>query len=85
MIPQRDERDAVHGIIYRELCHGTIRATSRKRCLEIIERARGEGADGVILGCTEIGLLIDASDTTLAVLDSTRIHVESALEVAANE
>lgn len=85
LIPQKDERDAIHGIIYSELCHGRVRDTSRKRCLEIIERAGGDGADGVILGCTEIGLLIDASDTTLAVLDSTRIHVEAALEVAANE
>jgi aspartate racemase len=82
MVPKTDEREEVHAIIYRELCLGVLHSSSRSRYLEIIQRASDRGADGVILGCTEIGLLVSASDFDLPVLDSTRIHAKKALEFA---
>ena len=85
MIPGTEEREMIHATIFRELCRGDIRESSRVRFLEIIERARTRGADSVILGCTEIGLLIDASHTTTTLFDSTRIHAQAALEYALDD
>jgi aspartate racemase len=85
MVPPPAEREVVNDIIYHELCRGIVNEDSRSRYLQIIDEARHSGADGVILGCTEIGLLISSRDVELPVLDSTLIHAEYAMEYALNE
>lgn len=81
-VPNAAGRLAVHEIIYQELCRGRIEAPSRQVFLELIEAAHNAGADSVILGCTEVGLLISATDTDLPVFDSTHIHARAALDFA---
>lgn len=81
-VPNAAGRLAVHEIIYQELCRGRIEAPSRQVFLELIEAAHNAGADSVILGCTEVGLLISATDTDLPVFDSTHIHAQAALDFA---
>lgn len=78
--PDAAGRALVHEVIYDELCRGIIRARSKEAYLEVIERLRLEGVDGVILGCTEITLLLDPSDITLPVFDTTAIHAEAGVE-----
>lgn len=80
MVPNASDRQAVHEIIFGELCCGIIRDASRQRYVEIINRGRADGADCVILGCTEIGLLIGAGDIDLPVFDSTLIHADAAVQ-----
>ena len=71
LVPRPEERDEVHRIIYEELCRGRVEAASRARYRAIVERAvREEGADGVILGCTEITLLLSQADCTVPVFAS---------------
>jgi aspartate racemase len=83
IVPGEADRAAVHQIIFAELCRGVVSPQSKERFLEIIVRAtEEEGADGVILGCTEIGLLISQADVTLPVFDTTALHVEAALDFA---
>jgi aspartate racemase len=82
MVPDERGRELVHRIIYEELCVGIVRAQSKAAYLEEIERLRRQGADGVILGCTEVGLLLGPEDTDLPMFDTTRLHVEKALDVA---
>lgn len=85
LVPDEAERTDVHRIIYEELCRGRIEPTSEVRYLEIVDRAiREEGADGVILGCTEITLLLSQSDFEIPVFDTTALHVEAALDFAAD-
>lgn len=80
-VPDAAGREAVHRVIYEELCIGIVRDDSRRRYREVIEAAReAQGVDAVILGCTEVGLLIDGSDTALPVVDSTEAHVKAALD-----
>ena len=69
-------------MIFDELCQGIVKAESRKRFIDIIARGRDAGADSVILGCTEIGLLITADDTDLPIFNSTKIHAEAAVNFA---
>jgi len=78
LIPEAREVEVVNSIIYDELCLGTILETSKERYLQIIEGLKNRGAQGVILGCTEIGLLIKQEDTDLPVFDTTRIHAVKA-------
>jgi aspartate racemase len=80
LVPTADDRRAVHDIIFEELCVGIIRDKSFHRNLDEIENARSQGADGVILGCTEIGLLIGAEHIDLPVFDSTLLHADAALD-----
>lgn len=70
----------VHDIIYDELCNGIVRDESRARYVEIINELEQQGAQGVILGCTEIGMLIKPDDVDCVVFDTTEIHIEKALE-----
>ena len=80
-IPPAPACEIVHHIIYEELCRGIIRPQSRKAYLDIIGQAADEfGVDGVILGCTEIGMLIGAQDTKLAVFDTTSLHCKAAID-----
>lgn len=78
LIPNEPEIEAVNHIIYDELCSGIISEASKQQYLQIIERLAGQGAQGVILGCTEIGLLIRQEDTDLPVFDTTKIHATKA-------
>jgi aspartate racemase len=82
IIPSGTDRQTVHDIIYDELCQGEIKATSKQQYMEIIDRLAVDGAQGIILGCTEIGLLIKQADVALPVFDTTQIHATAAVEVA---
>ncbi len=82
LVPERDDRDAVHSIIFDELCQGVVSDNSRSRYREIIKRGKANGADSVILGCTEIGMLIVAADCDLPMFDSTFLHADAAVEFA---
>ena len=82
LAPPANARQTVHDVIYGELCHGVIRGESREKYQKIIGELAGEGAEAVILGCTEIGLLISAEDSALPVFDSTVIHARAAVEFA---
>ena len=80
-IPDAPSRKIVHDIIYDELCRGRIAQTSRRAYQQVIaEAAEQKGCDGVILGCTEIGLLISQNDTSLPVFDTTALHCERAVD-----
>ncbi|MGN6095814.1 MAG: aspartate/glutamate racemase family protein [Bosea sp. (in: a-proteobacteria)] len=78
--PSSDEERLVHGIIYDELCQGSVRPESKARCRAVIDAARMRGADGVILGCTELDLLLSQSDSDLPVFDTTALHANAAVE-----
>lgn len=80
LVPDEDGRALVHRVIYEELCQGVVRDESRAAYLGVIGRMRQAGADGVILGCTEITLLIGQADTDLPVFDTTAIHAEAGVE-----
>ncbi|MFD4636677.1 aspartate/glutamate racemase family protein [Lentzea sp. NPDC058436] len=80
LVPSEEDRATVHRIIYDELCLGIVRDESRRAYQDVI--ARFEGAQGVILGCTEIELLISQADVPLPVFPTTRLHVEAAVERA---
>ena len=82
LVPSADDRAFVHQVIYNELAKGIISADSKKRYLEIIYKSKHEGAQGVILGCTEIPMLIQQEDCDLTVFDTTKIHAEMAVEFA---
>lgn len=78
LIPNKDDIEIVHNVIYKELCVGTISLESKKEFLRIIDDLSEQGAQGVILGCTEIGLLIKQSDTKIPLFDTTFIHASKA-------
>ena len=82
LIPDENDIETVNSVIFNELCVGEIREGSRVKFQEIISRLREKGAEGVILGCTEIGLLISQSDVDLPVFDTTVIHAKKAAETA---
>lgn len=82
LTPDSAGRDDVHRIIYEELCHGRIEDSSRRRYVEVIDELTARGAEGVILGCTEIPLLVRPSDVSIPVFETTRIHAEAAVERA---
>lgn len=79
IVPEADERTEVHRIIYDELCQNVIRPESREVYRRVMAGLVERGAQGLILGCTEITLLVGAPDTTVPVFDTTRIHVEDAV------
>jgi aspartate racemase len=80
IVPGADDRTEVNRVIFDELCRGVIDAGSRERYVSIIGRLRDQGAQAVILGCTEITLLIDATCSPLPVFDSTALHAAAAAE-----
>lgn len=80
LVPDSEERGIVHATIFDELCQGIVRDSSRRCFKQVIARSRTRGADSVILGCTEIGLLIDGNDIDMPVFDSTLIHADTAVE-----
>ena len=85
LVPDAGERTEIHRIIYEELCLGVIRDDSRETYRTIMAKLVTRGAEGLILGCTEIGLLVGASDTTVPVFNTTRIHADAAVDWALGE
>jgi aspartate racemase len=82
VVPEAAERALVHDIIYDELCHGIVRDASRVAYQRIIADLQAQGVGGVILGCTEIALLIGQDDVTLPVFDTTALHAQAAVSWA---
>lgn len=82
IVPQEEERNIVNQIIYEELCLGKISLTSKEYYLKVIGKLVESGAEGIILGCTEIGLLITQEDVVVPVFDTTVIHAITAVEQA---
>ena len=82
LVPDAADRAEVHRIIYDELCRGVIRESSRVALRAVMAALVSRGAEGLILGCTEIGLLVGAEDTPVPVFDTTRIHAEAAVDWA---
>ena len=78
IIPDKNDIETINEVIYDELCLGTINFNSKKKFLEIVDKLRSKGAEGIILGCTEIGLLIKNEDTDVPLFDTATIHAEQA-------
>ena len=85
IIPDADAREIVHRVIYDELVVGEIRQESKERYLNIIQQLVDGGSEGIILGCTEIGLLVHQGDCRVPLFDTTRIHAVAAVEYALAE
>lgn len=85
LIPEPADRATVHRVIYDELVCGTILPASRLAYIEIIQRLVEKGAQGIILGCTEIGLLVGQQDSPVPVFDTTRLHALAAVDFALKE
>lgn len=83
-IPGEHDRAQVHRVIYEELCRDEIRPTSRKAFQAVAARLVRDGAEGIILGCTEIGLLLEPGDAPVPLFDTARIHAEAAADRAAS-
>jgi len=84
LIPEEDARVEVHRIIKKELCVGEFKDSSREYYRQVIKDLAAQGAEGVILGCTEIGLLIKEIDSPISVFDTTAIHAAAAVEFLLN-
>jgi aspartate racemase len=82
IIPNSDERDIIHNVIYDELSVGNINPVSKEKYLTIIARLIKDGAEGIILGCTEIPLLIEQNDVSVPVFDTTTIHATAAFQLS---
>jgi aspartate racemase len=82
IIPASHERAEIHRIIYEELCRGIIRPESKRYYLKVISELAARGAQGIILGCTEIGLLVSPEDSALPIFDSTQLHAAAAVDWA---
>ncbi len=85
IVPEPEEQELIHKVIYQELCQGQVREESRVGYLEIIERLHRAGAEAVILGCTEIALLVQQLHTDVPLYDTTAIHAEQALNWALDD
>lgn len=83
--PAPEERELIHNVIYKELICGKLVSKSKIRFLEIIENLKSKGAEGIILGCTEIPLLIKQEDTSIPIFDTTSIHAAAAYTAANKE
>lgn len=82
IVPAEEDRALVHQVIYHELCLGTINPASRQRYRQIMQQLVDQGAEEIILGCTEITLLVDDSDASVPLFDTTLIHAEEAVNQA---
>jgi len=82
LVPNETDRAIIHKVIYEELCLGIIKPESKAEYLRIIGTLAEQGAEAVILGCTEIGMLVTQSDTKIKLLDTTAIHAEKAVDHA---
>ncbi|QGX40751.1 aspartate/glutamate racemase family protein [Permianibacter aggregans] len=82
IVPDADARNDIHRVIYEELCKGQIVEASRQRFQQVVVQLIEQGAEGIIFGCTEIGLLLSAKDCPVPSFDTTRIHAEYTVEAA---
>lgn len=82
LVPDVEDRNTIHRIIYDELCQGVVRDASRREYRRIMETLTAQGAEAIILGCTEISLLVDQRDATVPLFDTTAIHARAAAEHA---
>ena len=82
LTPGEADRSRLHAIIYEELCQGVVRADSKAEALEMVARGQAAGADGVIFGCTEVGMLLSPDDLDVPAVDTTLVHCEAALDFA---
>lgn len=82
LVPDDADQNVVHRIIYDELCQGVVRPESKRDYLRIIDSLAAQGAEAVILGCTEIGMLVGQADTEIKLFDTTRIHAQRAVAMA---
>ncbi len=82
LIPDPPDRRVVHDVIYDELCQGVVNDRSRAEYRRIMRDLADRGAEGILLGCTEIDLLVDPADSPVPVFDTTRLHAERAVELA---
>jgi aspartate racemase len=82
LVPNEKDRQIIHKVIYQELCLGKITANSRAEYLRVIDGLAAQGAETVILGCTEIGMLVNQSDTDVKLMDTTTIHAQQAVRYA---
>jgi aspartate racemase len=82
LVPEVEDRALVHRVIYEELVAGVVREESREAYCEVIERLVARGAEGVILGCTEIMLLVGQADSAVPLFDTTSLHAQAAVELA---
>jgi aspartate racemase len=82
LVPNEADREIVHTVIYKELCLGEVNLDSKTEYLRIIESLASQGAEAVILGCTEIGMLVNQTDTEITLLDTTVIHAQKAVDYA---
>jgi aspartate racemase len=82
VIPNRVDRDFVHGAIYGELCHGILREETRGQLHRVIQSLLQQGAQGIILGCTELGLLLRPEYSPVSIFDTARLHAHAAVEHA---
>ncbi|MGD9589039.1 MAG: aspartate/glutamate racemase family protein [Pyrinomonadaceae bacterium] len=83
-VPEKEDRETVHSVIYNELVNGDIRDESRQKYLRIIGKLTAAGAEGIVLGCTEIPLLVTPLDTDVVLFDTAKFHAEHAVELALN-
>ncbi len=82
LVPEPDSQQRMNEVIYQELCRGEIRPESRRLFLDIIERLRGQGAEGIVLGCTEIPLLVEPQHCDLPLFNTSLLHAAQALDFA---
>ncbi|BBP02268.1 aspartate/glutamate racemase family protein [Sulfuriferula nivalis] len=82
IVPNAEDRDTIHRIIYEELCLGVVLPESRSEYRRIMENLASQGAEGIILGCTEISLLVSQQDSEVPLFDTTAIHARAAAEEA---
>ena len=85
LVPEEDGIDTIHNIIYDELCEGKVNASSRCICGDIVGRLVDKGAEGIVLGCTELPLLIRPRDVNTPIFDTTRLHAEAAVNLSLQE
>ena len=85
IVPETEQQQVVHNIIYSELCLGKIVDDSRKQYLKIINYLQKQGAEAVILGCTEIALLVQQNHTRIPLYDTTEIHAAQAVKLATSQ
>jgi aspartate racemase len=85
LVPGEDDMNTVHQIIYNELCEGKIEVSSRRVCADIISKLLNKGAEGIVLGCTELPLLIQPGDIHAPIFNTTKLHAEAAANLALAE
>jgi len=85
IVPGEDDIDTIHQIIYNELCESKVNASSRCVCANIVSKLVNKGAEGIVLGCTELPLLIQSGDINAPIFDTTQLHAEAAVNLALAE